>query len=63
MIQMDGTPDMEVIFVDNYDPLGPKGAKGVGEMGMLPVRPAIANAYYDATGMRIRNLPLHKHLP
>lgn len=63
MIQMDGTPDMEVIFVDNYDPLGPKGAKGVGEMGMLPVCPAIANAYYDATGVRIRNLPLHKHLP
>lgn len=63
MIQMDGTPDMEVIFVDNYDPLGPKGAKGVGEMGMLPVCPAIANAYYDATGVRIRSLPLHKHLP
>ena len=63
MIQMDGTPDMEIILVDNYDPIGPMGAKGVGEMGMLPVCPAIANAYYDATGVRIRSLPLHKHLP
>lgn len=61
IVQMAGTPDMEVIFVENYDPTGPYGAKGVGEMSMLPVCPAIANAYFDATGKRIRALPLHKN--
>lgn len=62
MIQMGDTPELEVIFVDNYDPIGPFGAKGIGEMGMLPVCPAVANAYFDATGKRIRQLPLHKHI-
>ena len=56
MIQMDGTPDMEVIFVDNYDPLGPKGAKGVGEMGMLSptlttTPPACASAICRCTSI------------
>lgn len=62
MPQMVDTPDLEVIFVDSYDPTGPFGAKGIGEMGMLPVMPAIANAYFDATGKRIRKMPLHKNL-
>jgi CO/xanthine dehydrogenase Mo-binding subunit len=37
---------------------GPFGAKGMGEGGILPVAPAIANAIYDAIGVRIRDLPL-----
>lgn len=49
--------ELEVIFVDNYDPIGPFGSKGIGEMGMLPVCPAVANAYFDATGKRVRQLP------
>ncbi len=60
--QMADLPEMEIIFVDNYDPIGPFGAKGIAEMGMLPVMPAIANAYYEITGKRIRNMPLHKNL-
>lgn len=60
--QMEGTPDIELIFVDNYDPTGPYGAKGIGEMGMLPVMPAVANAYFDATGKRVRRMPLHKNI-
>lgn len=62
IVQMGDTPELEVIFVDNYDPIGPFGSKGIGEMGMLPVCPAVANAYFDATGKRIRQLPLHKHI-
>jgi CO/xanthine dehydrogenase Mo-binding subunit len=37
---------------------GPYGAKGIGETGMFSVSPAIANALYDAVGVRIMELPL-----
>ena len=60
--QMADTPELEVIFVDSQDPVGPFGAKGVGEMGLLPVLPALANAYFDATGKRVRKMPLHKNI-
>ncbi|MDR1921466.1 MAG: molybdopterin-dependent oxidoreductase, partial [Candidatus Adiutrix sp.] len=60
--QMADTPELEVIFVDSHDPVGPFGAKGVGEMGLLPVLPALANAYFDATGKRVRKMPLHKNI-
>ncbi len=62
MPQMEGTPDIEILFVDSYEPTGPYGAKGIGEMGMLPVMPAVANAYFDATGKRVRRMPLHKNI-
>ena len=45
-------------FVETDDPAGPFGAKGVGEPGMVPTAPAIANAIYDAVGVRIRDLPI-----
>ncbi len=45
-------------FVETDDPAGPFGAKGVGEPGMVPTAPAIANAIYDAVGVRIRHLPI-----
>ncbi len=45
-------------FVETDDPAGPFGAKGVGEPGLVPTAPAIANAIYDAIGVRIRDLPL-----
>ncbi|MFW5738783.1 MAG: xanthine dehydrogenase family protein molybdopterin-binding subunit, partial [Myxococcota bacterium] len=51
-------PDIEVIIVDQPDPQGPFGAKGVGEAGMVGVAPAIGNAVYDAIGVRIRDLPI-----
>ena len=59
---MADTPEIEVAFVDNYDPSGPFGAKGIGELGLLPIQPAILNAYYDATGVRLRKIPLLKYI-
>ena len=51
--------DLEVIFVDERDEIvNPIGAKGLGEIGLLGVAAAIANAVYNATGKRIRELPI-----
>jgi nicotinate dehydrogenase medium molybdopterin subunit len=50
-------PEVEVEIVDNYDPSGPFGAKGVGEPTLVPTAAAIANAIYDAVGVRIYSLP------
>lgn len=51
-------PEIEVILVETHDPEGPFGAKGVGEMGINPTAAAIANAVYDAIGVRITSLPI-----
>ncbi len=51
--------DIEVIFVDEPDEIiNPLGIKGVGEIGIVGVAAAIANAVYHATGKRIRDLPI-----
>lgn len=50
-------PDMKAIIVESNEPNGPFGAKEVGEGAIMPVIPAILNAIYDATGVRIRELP------
>jgi xanthine dehydrogenase YagR molybdenum-binding subunit len=51
--------DIEVIFVDEPDDIiNPLGIKGVGEIGIVGVAAAIANAIYHATGKRIRDLPI-----
>src|ERR1700742_4595048 len=58
-------PHQEVIFLDEADPLSsPMKAKGVGELGLCGVGAAIANAIYNATGIRVRDYPitLDKHL-
>ena len=49
---------IHVHFVETEDDQGPFGAKGVGEPGMVPTAPALANAIYDAVGVRIRDLPI-----
>jgi xanthine dehydrogenase YagR molybdenum-binding subunit len=50
---------IEVILVEENDPhVNPIGAKGLGEIGIVGVAPAIANAVYHATGKRVRDLPL-----
>ncbi len=49
---------IDLVFVETDDPAGPFGAKGVGEPGLVPTAPAIANAIYDAIGVRIRDLPI-----
>jgi CO/xanthine dehydrogenase Mo-binding subunit len=51
-------PDVEVDWVESNDPIGPYGAKGVGEPGLVPTAPAIANAIYDAIGVRFKDLPI-----
>jgi xanthine dehydrogenase YagR molybdenum-binding subunit len=51
--------DIKVIFVDEPDTLiNPLGMKGVGEIGIVGVAAAIANAVYHATGKRVRDLPI-----
>ena len=45
------------VFVDNPDPTGPFESKGVAEMGILAITPAITNAIYDAVGIRVKSLP------
>jgi 4-hydroxybenzoyl-CoA reductase subunit alpha len=52
-----GTPPMETILVETDDPEGPFGAKGMGEASLLPTSAAIANAIYDAVGVRLKELP------
>jgi xanthine dehydrogenase molybdenum-binding subunit len=51
-------PPIETIIVETDDPEGPFGAKGVGEMGGTPTAAAIANAVYDAIGIRLTELPM-----
>jgi xanthine dehydrogenase YagR molybdenum-binding subunit len=51
--------DIEVIFVEEEDSLiNPLGMKGLGEIGIVGVAAAVANAVYHATGVRVRNLPI-----
>ena len=51
--------DIKVIFVDEADDIvNPLGIKGVGEIGIVGVAAAIANAVYHATGKRVRDLPI-----
>ncbi len=55
-------PDVDfsiaVDCIETHDEEGPFGAKGVGEPGLVPTAPAIANAIYDAIGVRMRKLPI-----
>lgn len=51
-------PKITPIIVEEAEPTGPFGAKGVGEPGLVATAPAIANAIYDAIGIRIKELPI-----
>ncbi|MFQ5648734.1 MAG: xanthine dehydrogenase family protein molybdopterin-binding subunit [bacterium] len=51
-------PEVDVIIVESHDPEGPFGAKEAGEGPLLPILPAVANAIYDAVGIRIYSLPI-----
>ena len=51
--------DIKVIFVEEPDStINPHGIKGVGEIGIVGVAAAVANAIYHATGKRVRDLPI-----
>ena len=52
-------PHLEAHFIDEVDPtMSPLKAKGVGELGLTGVAPALANAVYNATGIRVRDYPI-----
>jgi len=51
-------PEIDSILVETIDPDGPFGAKGVSEGYQVPTAPAIANAIYHATGVRIKEIPI-----
>ncbi|MGB9725378.1 MAG: xanthine dehydrogenase family protein molybdopterin-binding subunit [Fervidicoccaceae archaeon] len=50
--------DFKVIFANTYEPTGPYGAKGLGEAALNPVAGAVANAIYNAVGVRFYTLPI-----
>ena len=52
------TPEIHTILVETDDPEGPFGAKEAGQGPLLPIMPAIANAVYDAVGVRIDEVPI-----
>ena len=54
-------PEIECILVEDPEPLGPSGAKGVGEPGLIPTAPAILGAIHHATGVRMRQVPVLPH--
>jgi CO/xanthine dehydrogenase Mo-binding subunit/aerobic-type carbon monoxide dehydrogenase small subunit (CoxS/CutS family) len=54
-------PRVDCILVEEPEPLGPSGAKGVGEPGLIPTAPAILGAIDHATGVRMRQVPVLPH--
>jgi CO/xanthine dehydrogenase Mo-binding subunit len=55
---MRDVPPLTHAFADSYEPTGPFGAKGLGELNMDPTAAVISNAIFDAVGVRIRDLPI-----
>jgi xanthine dehydrogenase YagR molybdenum-binding subunit len=51
-------PAIDILWTDISDPHSPMGARGIGEIGITGVAAAIANAVYNATGKRVRDLPI-----
>jgi CO/xanthine dehydrogenase Mo-binding subunit/aerobic-type carbon monoxide dehydrogenase small subunit (CoxS/CutS family) len=50
-------PEIECLLIEESEPLGPYGAKGIGEPALIPTAPAILNAIHHATGVWIRRVP------
>ncbi len=55
-------PEVTTYLVEEPDPRGPFGAKEVGQGPLLPIMPAVANAVYDAVGVRVDQVPIHPHM-
>ena len=56
-VHMD-VPQINVMWTDIPDPHAPMGARGIGEIGITGVGAAVANAVFNATGKRVRDLPI-----
>ena len=50
-------PPIEVLTIEDREPTGPYGAKGIGEPALIPMAPAIFGAIYQATGVRMKRAP------
>ena len=50
-------PEIEIVIVEDGEPLGPYGAKGIGEPALIPTAPAILGAIRHATGIRLTRVP------
>ena len=60
IIRADRMPEVEVIGIEESDPVGPYGAKGIGEIGMVPTAAAVANALCTFDGIRRTKLPMER---
>jgi len=58
--RMKDSPKVESLIVEDPTSEGPYGAKGIGELVCVPTPPAIANAVYNAIGLRVDSLPITK---
>ena len=55
-------PEVHTYLIEEPDPVGPFGAKEVGQGPLLPMPPACANAIHDAVGVRVDQVPIHPHM-
>ncbi|MBZ0111990.1 MAG: molybdopterin-dependent oxidoreductase, partial [Thermoanaerobaculia bacterium] len=55
-------PPVTTYLIEEPDALGPFGAKEVGQGPLLPIMPALANAVFDAVGVRVDQVPIHPHM-
>ena len=60
ILRANEVPEIEVIGIEEKDSVGPYGAKGIGEIGMVPTAAAIANALCAYDGIRRKSLPLRR---
>ncbi len=60
LLRIDQVPKIKTIIVEVPDRIGPYGAKGIGEIGLVPTAGAVANAFYQYDGKRRYKLPLNK---
>lgn len=58
----DEMPPITTYLIEDPDPLGPFGAKEVGQGPLLPIMPALANAIFDAVGVRVDQVPIAPHM-
>ena len=58
MATIDETPEYEIVIIENPDPGGPFGAKGISEVATVPLTPAVVNAIHDACGVRLHHVPI-----